>query len=54
MQESTGKIFKNQDKKGRNAPEYRGKILIDGKEVGLSLYVKKDKFGVHWFDVVCT
>lgn len=54
MTESTGKIFKNEEKRGKSSPEYRGRILIDGKEVGLNLYVKRDKFGVHWFDVICT
>ena len=54
MTESTGTIYKNEEKKGRNPPDYKGRILIDGKEVGLNLYIKKDKFGVHRFDVVCT
>ena len=41
---NTGVIFKN-EKKSDKAPEYRGKINVDGKDYEISLWVKEGKNG---------
>ena len=44
-------IFKN-DKKGNDkAPDYRGKGMVNGKEVEMALWVKTSKAGQSYFSV---
>ena len=45
---NTGAIFKN-DKKSDNAPDYKGKINVDGKEKEIALWVKTSKDGSKTF-----
>lgn len=51
QKDNSGAIFKN-DKKGNDkAPDYRGKIMVDGKEKEIALWVKKSNSGISYFSV---
>jgi hypothetical protein len=43
--EGSGALFKNSERKTDKHPEYRGDILIDGKEYWLAGWVKEGKNG---------
>lgn len=48
---NAGVIFKH-DKKGNDkAPDYKGKVNVDGKDKQIALWVKKSKAGVPFFSV---
>lgn len=45
---NTGNIFKN-DKKGNDkAPDYKGTVNIEGKELEIALWVKEGKKGKYF------
>jgi len=48
--EGQGAIFKNEKKSG-NAPDYRGKVMINGQMTEIALWVKESKKGVKYFSV---
>lgn len=45
---NSGAIFKN-EKKSDNAPDYRGKINVDGKDKEIALWIKQSKDGSKTF-----
>ena len=48
MKEKTFSLFEN-DKKGNDkAPDYRGKGLIDGKEVRIAVWKRKSASGIEY------
>lgn len=48
MKEKTFSLFEN-DKKGNDkAPDYRGKGLIDGKEVRIAIWKRKSASGIEY------
>lgn len=49
QKDNSGAIFRN-DKKGNDkAPDYRGKGVVNGKEVEIALWVRKSSAGVSYF-----
>ena len=40
---NTGAIFKNDKKTAENQPDYRGKMMVDGKEWEISLWVRESQ-----------
>jgi len=42
---NTGAIFKNDNKKAENHPDYRGRVNVNGKEMEIALWVKQGKNG---------
>ena len=42
---NTGAIFKNDKKTAENQPDYRGKMMVDGKEWEISLWVRESAAG---------
>jgi uncharacterized protein (DUF736 family) len=45
---NTGAIFKNDNKKADNHPDYRGKVNVNGKEMEIALWVKQGKSGSYF------
>jgi uncharacterized protein (DUF736 family) len=45
---NTGAIFKNDNKKAENHPDYRGKVNVNGKEMEIALWVKQGKSGSYF------
>ena len=46
---NTGAIFKNDNKKAENHPDYKGKVLVNGKEMEIALWLKTSAKGVKFF-----
>jgi len=46
---NTGAIFKNDNKKAENHPDYRGKVNVNGKEMEVALWVKTSSAGNSYF-----
>jgi uncharacterized protein (DUF736 family) len=46
---NSGAIFKNDNKKAENHPDYKGKVLVNGKEMEVALWVKTSAKGVNYF-----
>lgn len=46
-----GAIFKNDKKTSDKAPEYKGKINVDGKEYSIALWVRDSQSGMKYFSV---
>jgi len=46
---NTGAIFKNDNKKAENHPDYRGTINVDGQDKEIALWVKQSAKGVSYF-----
>ena len=40
---NTGAIFKNDKKTAENQPDYRGKMMVDGKEWEISLWIRESQ-----------
>lgn len=51
MKNNSGSIFKNDRKTAANHPDYRGKIMVDGKIKELSLWIKEGKNGINYLSV---
>lgn len=45
---NTGAIFKNDKKTAENQPDYRGKMMVDGKEWEISLWVRTAQSGIKY------
>ena len=45
---NTGAIFKNDNKKADNHPDYRGKVNVNGKEMEVALWLKTSAKGVKF------
>ncbi len=48
---NSGAIFKNDQKGNAAAPNYKGKINVDGKEKQIALWFRESKNGVKFFSV---
>lgn len=46
---NTGAIFKNDNKKAENHPDYRGKVNVNGKEMEIALWLKTSAKGTSYF-----
>ena len=47
---NTGAIFKNDKKTAENQPDYRGKMMVDGKEWEISLWIRESQAtGLKYF-----
>jgi hypothetical protein len=49
--ESTGSLFQNNKKQTENQPDFTGTALIDGKLRDVSLWIKKAKSGIEYFNL---
>jgi uncharacterized protein (DUF736 family) len=50
--QNSGAIFKNDYKKqGDKQPEYKGKIIVDGKDKEIALWLAESKDGKKYFSV---
>ena len=45
---NTGAIFKNDNKKAENHPDYKGKVLVNGKDMEVALWMKTSAKGVKF------
>jgi uncharacterized protein (DUF736 family) len=48
---NSGVIFKNDKKTSEKAPDYNGKIVVDGKEKQIALWLKTSDKGTKYFSV---
>ena len=48
---NTGAIFKNDNKKTDNHPDYKGKVLVNNKEMEVALWLKTSAKGLKFFSV---
>ena len=48
---NTGAIFKNDNKKADNHPDYKGKVNVNGKEMEIALWMKTSAKGVKFMSV---
>jgi uncharacterized protein (DUF736 family) len=48
---NSGAIFKNDNKKAENQPDYKGKVLVNGKDMEVALWLKTSAKGVKFFSV---
>ncbi len=48
---NTGAIFKNDFKEKDSHPDYRGKVIIDGAEKEIALWLNESKKGTKYFSV---
>jgi len=46
---NAGAIFKNTYKKSESHPDYKGKCIVNGKEMEIALWVKDTKTGEKYF-----
>lgn len=46
---NAGAIFKNNYKKAESHPDYKGKCVVNGKEMEIALWVKDTKTGEKYF-----
>ena len=49
---NTGAIFKNDNKKAENHPDYKGKVLVNGKDMEIALWLNTSAKGVTYFSVI--
>jgi len=45
---NTGAIFKNDNKKAENHPDYKGKVNVNGKDMEIALWLKTSAKGVKF------
>jgi uncharacterized protein (DUF736 family) len=45
---NTGAIFKNDNKKAENHPDYKGKVNVNGKDMEVALWLKTSAKGVKF------
>ena len=46
---NTGAIFKNDKKTAENQPDYKGKVVVNGKDMEVALWLKESKSGMKYF-----
>jgi uncharacterized protein (DUF736 family) len=46
---NSGAIFKNDKKTSEKAPDYKGKVNVNGKEMEISLWFKTSQKGTQYF-----
>ena len=49
---NTGAIFKNDNKKAENHPDYKGKVLVNGKDMEVALWLNTSSKGVTYFSAI--
>jgi len=49
---NTGAIFKNDNKKAENHPDYKGKVLVNGKDMEIALWLNTSAKGVTYFSAI--
>lgn len=49
--QNTGAIFKNDKKTSDKAPDYKGKINVDGVDKAIALWIRESQNGVKYFSV---
>lgn len=47
--DNSGAIFKNDNKKSDNHPDYKGKVIVNGKEMEVALWLKESSKGTKYF-----
>ena len=45
MRDNSGSLFKNQDKKAENHPDYRGNCMVNGKVMDFAAWLKTSAKG---------
>ena len=45
---NSGAIFKNENKKSENQPDYKGKVNVNGKEMEIALWIKISAKGLKF------
>lgn len=51
VKDDTGALFKNDDKKTDNHPDYTGKIVQNGKERRIAAWIKKSQKGTKYMSL---
>jgi uncharacterized protein (DUF736 family) len=46
---NSGAIFKNDKKTKETHPDYKGKVMVNGKEMEVALWVKESAKGLKYF-----
>jgi uncharacterized protein (DUF736 family) len=46
---NSGAIFKNDNKKSENHPDYKGKVNVNGKDMEVALWLKESAKGTKFF-----
>jgi uncharacterized protein (DUF736 family) len=46
---NSGAIFKNDNKKSENHPDYKGKVNVNGKDMEVALWLKESSKGTKYF-----
>jgi len=46
---NSGAIFKNDKKTKETHPDYRGKVMVNGKEMEVALWLKESSKGMKYF-----
>jgi uncharacterized protein (DUF736 family) len=46
---NSGAIFKNDNKKSENHPDYKGKVNVNGKDMEVALWLKESAKGTKYF-----
>ena len=46
---NSGAIFKNDNKKSENHPDYKGKVNVNGKDMEVALWLKESSKGTKFF-----
>jgi uncharacterized protein (DUF736 family) len=46
---NSGAIFKNDNKKSENHPDYKGKVNVNGADMEVALWLKESKTGTKYF-----
>ena len=46
---NSGAIFKNDKKTAENQPDYKGKVVVNGKDMEVALWLKESKSGMKYF-----
>ena len=52
--ENRGVLFRNEKRTNEKAPEYEGRIDINGKEYRLAAWIKESKAGKKFFSLAVT
>ncbi len=45
QRDNTGNLFKNDYKKADNHPDYKGKVLVNGKDMDIAAWIKEGRNG---------
>ena len=48
---NSGAIFKNDNKKSENHPDYKGKVNVNGKDLEIAAWIKTSKAGTKFMSL---